>query len=397
MIKTVIFVVQYPFSQRDYERFGVEILQNNGFDVQVWDLSKIMHPEIAKIPVAQNNSIIHLSKIFPNWNDVKENISKRSKDSFLICLIGYEYGSYPLYRAMSKKRIPYAVLMSNALPQIDQNKRDNIFKRLKNASLLDIINYVYQKLPHNLIGVSSASVVLAGGKASLNSSYPVNKNTEILWLHTLDYDIFLNNSEKSTHEEQKIAVFLDEFLPFHPDFIRMGIEPPERAEEYYPKLNRFFDAMEQNDNVKVVIAAHPRSDYEIRPDYFNGRTVIKNRTSSLIKKCESVIIHSSTSINFPIIYNKPLIFITSNSLRKGYTGPYIDKIAQIFGKEPFNLDQLQNIDWKSEYTINKDAYAKYKEMYIKTPMSEDVLFWQQVANYLERINHNEVFEKSSNE
>ncbi|NPE27397.1 hypothetical protein HNV12_05335 [Methanococcoides sp. SA1] len=382
MIKTVIFVVQYPFSQRDYERFGIEILQKNGFGIQVWDLSNIMHPEIAKISVTKNNSISHLSKIFSNWNDVKENISKKLKNSFLICLIGYGYGSYPLYRAMSKKRIPYAVLMANALPQIDQNKRDNVFKRLKNASLLDIINYVYQKLPHNLIGMSSASVVLTGGKASLNSDYPIDKDTDILWLHSLDYDIYLNDSEKSTDEKQKITVFLDEFLPFHPDFIRMGIEPPVKAEEYYPKLNRFFDAVEEHYNVKVVIAAHPRSDYENRPDYFNGRTVIKNRTSSLIKKCESVIIHSSTSINFPIIYNKPLIFITSTSLRKGYTGPYIDKIAQIFGKEPFNLDQLQNIDWKSEYTINKDAYAKYKEMYIKTPMSEDALFWQQVANYL---------------
>ena len=30
---------------RDYDRFGVEILKNNGFDVSMWDLSSFVYPE----------------------------------------------------------------------------------------------------------------------------------------------------------------------------------------------------------------------------------------------------------------------------------------------------------------------------------------------------------------
>jgi len=39
MIKRIIFLVEMKFNFRDYQRFGIEILQQNGFSVEVWDMT----------------------------------------------------------------------------------------------------------------------------------------------------------------------------------------------------------------------------------------------------------------------------------------------------------------------------------------------------------------------
>ena len=38
-----IHLVSSPFSQRDYDRYGVAILQADGFDVEVWNVGKVVN------------------------------------------------------------------------------------------------------------------------------------------------------------------------------------------------------------------------------------------------------------------------------------------------------------------------------------------------------------------
>jgi len=42
MIKKVIFLVEAPFNQRDFKRFGIETLMQAGFDVWVWDFTPFL-------------------------------------------------------------------------------------------------------------------------------------------------------------------------------------------------------------------------------------------------------------------------------------------------------------------------------------------------------------------
>ena len=55
---------------------------------------------------------------------------------------------------------------------------------------------------------------------------------------------------------------LDNYLPFHPDFGTGSLIEPE---EYYVPLCHFFDHLERKYDVRIVIAAHPRSSYETHP------------------------------------------------------------------------------------------------------------------------------------
>ena len=124
-------------------------------------------------------------------------------------------------------------------------------------------------------------------KGHIPESFEGSDNpTEIVWLHTFDYDICLKNKE--AHHESKLgfdtAVFIDAPSPrFSHDALIPGISSPLTEEKYYPSLCKFFDRLEKELNVKVEIAAHPASDHEMYPKYFGERKTVQGQTFEMIK------------------------------------------------------------------------------------------------------------------
>lgn len=139
---------------------------------------------------------------------------------------------------------------------------------------------------------------------------------------------------QNSHRIIETAIFLDEFIPFHSDYLYQKQMAPVTAERYYPLLNNFFDRVEKALDVEVIIAAHPKSWYDKLPDYFNGRRVVKGDTCQLVRGCKAVIAHSSTSVNFAVLYYKPVILITCADLDKDWFGDNIRAMAKELGKKP---------------------------------------------------------------
>ena len=83
-IKRVIFFVQTTFNLRDYKRFGIRLMRENGFDVEVWDLNLILNPELFKsyIPTdAFDNDVVVL---FNHRQKVYDKLSNLSHRDFVI-------------------------------------------------------------------------------------------------------------------------------------------------------------------------------------------------------------------------------------------------------------------------------------------------------------------------
>lgn len=388
-IKRVIFFVESPFNQRDYDRFGIDILQKNGLEVEVWDFTPFLHPQViekVKVPDPINWKNCHS---FLTWNDAFSAILKLPHSCLIVCLIRYQLKSFSVYRAISRSKLPYCVFIANALPSIDRKKSAiDLFNNLKKITPYKIMNAVFVRIPHKYMEIQPASIILAGGAKLININYPVTKKTETLWMHTLDYDIYLKLHHDNVQRDINVGVFLDEYLPFHPDYINMGVSAPATPKEYYPLLCKLFDFIESESGVHIVIAAHPRSDYERHPDYFGERPVIRGKTVELVRKSRFVIAHSSTSINFAVLFHKPIIFITSNKLQQSFMGPQIEQMASQLGKETINIDNLPaKVNWEKELSINEDAYMNYKHYYIKKTGSDELPFWQILANLIKKFNY----------
>lgn len=382
-IKKIIIFVETPLNQRDYKRFGIDILQKNGLDVQIWDLTPILSPEdnvVLNDPIKYDKCIS-----FTSLDDFRLAASNLNSNHFIICLVAYRFKTFSIYNILSKQKLSYCVTINNPIPSSKQNK-PNILYRIKNSTNYQKINYVFMRIPSKWLGVRPARLILAGGAISLAYNiYPIDKKTEILWLHALDYDLYLHELSNPAKVDNELGVFLDEYLPFHPDFIRSGSAAPATPDKYYPSICKFFDLIENKLGVNVLIAAHPRSRYDDHPDYFGGRLVIRGKTVELVKRSKFVIAHDSTSINFAVLFRKPIIFITSNQLKQGLMRLNVEAFASQFGKKPINLDESISINWEKELSVNEIIYLNYENNFIKKTNTQKLQFWQIFANYIRSI------------
>lgn len=397
-IHTIIFFFEIPFNQRNFERFGIQQFIDNNFIVEIWDLSQFLHPrntaETQPHPLPEIKGLIY-KKILAK-NEVREGLQNIRSNTLVHCFIGFSFRTLFIYRFLSKNKIPYAITVTNTIPVASPaesisgtktwikvfsdlfHRKSNVFENLLNRFILT---------HYRFLQVRPASLCYAGGQKSVEKiNYPFDTTTEILWIHTLDYDTFLRLRNSKADSDPNQGVFLDEYVPFHPDFDIIGEEPLVSPEEYYQKICSFFSYLEKHHKTRIVIAAHPRSDYEHLPDFFNGRLVIKGRTAELVQQSGFVITHASTSINYAILFQKPILFLTMNQLKQETSscriGYILETICSILGKKPIGLDLPYLVDWDDEMMVPLDAYLRYKNQYIKSDRSPERESWRIIIDHL---------------
>lgn len=379
MIKKIYYFVSSPLDSRDTDRFGLEVLQQNGFDVEVWDFTAIINPErLAYIPPDQTN--FSKCRLFFRKDEVLSEIKKLPTGSFVACILDYQFRSYAIFRALSKYRIPYGLYIYS-YPSFKVKKK-SIIRRLLNITPSMLAKYLFNTAPLKYLGIRPASTVLALGGEFIVPKSSVSKETKILCSHNFDYEIYLKVIKQSIKQDNKMGVFLDQYFPFHPDAVT---SPLVAAKDYYPRVCSFFDHLERHYGVHIVIAAHPRSHYETRESLYGNRTIMRGRTGELVKESGFVIMHDSISINYAVLFRKPMIFITTDLLQKARKGT-IELWARLFDKEPLNIDQSYEIDLDRELTVNERLYDEYKNKYIKTTGTDDTPAWQVFADFLKKQN-----------
>lgn len=392
MIKRIIYFVLGPFSERDYTRFGIDVFEGNGFHVEVWDFTPFLYPKVhenLKISDPINYSKL---RVFEKSGEALHAISGlNGLDSFVICFVPYGINTYSIYRTLSMNKIKYSVFMANAMPltACSSYRMRDIVKKISLKEVIDklcsltfkkILEILFFKIDLNVLRIEPATLRFVGGdKSDVTTKYPVNDKTETLWLHTLDYDIYLKEKQKPRVAEERLGVFLDEDMAFHPAYLYLGVKPFVMPNDYFRLLCTFFKHLEDQYKMRIIIAAHPRSNYGNNPDYFKGRSVIKGKTAEFIQSSSFVIAHASTSINYAVLFKKPIIFVTTNELDKSPEGVWIHNIASFFNKSVYNLNKIDGIDLAGELTVNHTLYDNYKNDYIKKTGSEELAFWQIVA------------------
>jgi hypothetical protein len=380
MIKKIYFFISSPLDNRDTDRFGLEVLQRNGFDVEVWDFTEIINPERFKSYTPPDEGNFNKCRLFSRKEEALFEIKKLPTGTFVVCLLSYEYRSHVIFRALSKYRIPYGLYIYN-YPSFNIKKK-SIIRRLLNITPSKLATHLFNNAPLKYLGIRPASIVLALGGEFFVQKFSICKETKILWSHNFDYEIYLRVMNQSFKQDNKMGVFLDQYLPFHPDAIA---SPIFAAEEYYPRLCRFFDHLEKNYDVHIVIAAHPRSQYETQESLYGNRTIMRGRTAELVKESGFVILHDSASINYAVLFKKPMIFITTDRMEQASAGVHFtDFMALMFDKKPLNIDQSYEIDLNRELIVNERFYEEYKNKYIKKSGTDDTPAWQVFADCLKK-------------
>jgi hypothetical protein len=399
MIKNIIFLIESPFNKRDYKRFGSETLIKSGFDVEFWDLTPFLSPIVLEKYIPPDSFSFNGCRLFYSKNSVIESIEKLNyQKTLIVTFVSYQIGTWEIYNAISSRNLVYGSIASGALPSafgLEHTKRKLdylisgiVLKLFRDPSSL--ARGIFSRLPSKLLGIKPMNFLILAGEKS-GGRKPIGKNTNVIHACTFDYDLYLQNEQGDSNIDSQYKnniVFLDEYLPFHSDYLHMGVTAPCGSERYYPKLVEFFEKVENLFDSRVVIAAHPRSHYESHPDYFDGRRVVRGATQNLVKNSKCVITHGSTSVSFAVIYRKPILFTTLNCIENYHEYPLkqqYNAIAHSLGKGQINLDNPGNIDWQAELEVNQQAYKLYLDSYIKCPSAPEKTCWEIFADYAKSL------------
>tara|TARA_Y100000590_G_scaffold346139_1_gene396276 strand:- start:37442 stop:38644 length:1203 start_codon:yes stop_codon:yes gene_type:complete len=399
MINRIIFLPQNKLSERDFFRFGIDILLSKGYKVEVWDLTPVLRPYYFKNYNLPNPSTYENIKIFNNKKEIEEGISELTSKDIIVCMLHNNESTSFIFKELDKTKIKYGFISLTSNPE-NYSRKLRYFLFLDNVKqnpfllfkkIFFIIKNIFLKGENYK---ASPSFILSGGKKGVEKfpQYLRNNKLEIINTHHLDYDEYLNNlsNEKPTIVDKKsYAVYIDMYLPFSMDTSHGNKknQPSANADEFYPLINKFFEKFENRFGYEVVVAASPRSDYSgERKNLYGDRLVIRNKTHNLIKNSKCVLIHHSTAAGIAVLYNKPMVFLTPNIVDKKLKRR-IEFMANNFMQKPLKIsfDYIPSININP---INEYAYETYKNNYIKMEHTAEKPIWEIFSKYLNSTNWN---------
>ena len=387
-MKRILILTDIGFSKRDYLRFGIEILKEK-YQVEILDFTEWLSPNYFK---SYKETFFYCEGYKKILN--QEDFEKSIKEKDIVNIVDYLSSdkSYLIINYIKKNEISITKVM---IGTVLENKRNFIEFLCKFYFLIldpkTLLKKILIRLKENFIKYKSNSpynYLIISGFAGLNTPI-ANKAKKIIKAHSWDYDIFLQSKNKtSTFQKKTYAVFLDQYLPFHPGPIFRKEKSLVTPENYYSSLNIFFKNFEDKTGLEVIFAAHPRSRYDLSPKYLYGRKCHLFKTAELVENSKIVLLHTSTSISFAVLYNKPLIFLNSNEYKKSFDDFRINSYSRTMNSLLFNIDDKDNYSkippGNEIFSFDKNKYKEYKDKYIKYSGTPDDYLWNIFLDNIEK-------------
>lgn len=387
----IIYASTTPLTKNDKKIYFVDFFYTHAYDVEYWDFSSLCYPGVTFDNVANEPYVVKITSL----NQLKEllkDIDNR-KTIFFTKLshktiegrIMYILSQYDCRLGVFVRSRPMLTITS---PVTTHNILKSIYNKLRNPqqilrSIEARLSFLYKKL--HLI--KDFEIVIYAGEDAKNTINPEPQYK--IPINHWDYDDFLTTDsepdlEDLEYEKKQYYVFLDNYMPYNPDFIVRN-EPLIDAEKYYKALNNFFDQLEKLLSIEVIIAVHPKSKYETSP--FDNRVMIQKNTKKLIQYSQGVLTHYSTAANFAVLYNKPVIFIYTDEIASFYQNSYYQWIvyySKLLSSQCINIENITTINTP---IIDRKKYDEFILTYLTSTLSyskksEDWLniFFQKLIN-----------------
>lgn len=348
MRQNIILVDQEPFTRRRSELFYIDKFIASGFNVQVWSLSSYL-----KMPGSYPNTIeadyvynISSKEFFLSLLD-----KCKVEETIFILELGYSIRSFQIFKYLNKYNCLKVRISLYDNIIFGTRPGNKIIRIIKDGRIIDLLKIYTKSILLNgykrLFPFKEYDYLFSSSKLT-SRNFAINHPDYELWKYSLS----------APELSGDYLVFCDIFFPEHPDLL--AIHPSINAIKYRKTLSAFFSYVEKKTGKPVIIAAHPKAIYDSND--WGGRRVIKYQTNSLVKYSSGVLLHSSNSITFTILSDKPCILLTTddmlcfNVLKMVFEGYH-----QAFDLPIYNLDhtQFEEIDFKR-------VDAELRQRYINT-------------------------------
>ncbi len=353
----IIYISNVPLSEKIAKDFCFEEVDSQVAKVEYWDMQSAMG--------LQNYSVIRPEKfgvIIKSRQEFSERLtSLRNENCLFVMLVDYYWSTRFIYRQVKTLAKPTVYFAFGRLPSPPPKKRSavEIFRKILHSP-----RWIIGRLMLHLVDSFSPlnfifSLVFTAGRAAEGSTVCLKEVS----VKTPDLENVLEASE-SPASDQKLCIFLDEYLPYHPDFAILDI-PVIHAHPYLDTLNVFFDYLEKKHNFKVVVALHPKADYRGR--VFGHRKLVKFQTAELIKNADLVLGHTTTSLGYLSVYRKKAILIYTDEYQELYVDRYM-RLMKAFSNEMgipmLNISHQMDESIFNDLNVDLEAREKYFRNYM---------------------------------
>lgn len=391
VVNNIIYLVCQPFTDRDYSRFGVDVFINRDIEVNVIDCFDVFYPEKNRCELEQNTTtqidVSHVNSLA----ELYEVLDQYLENTTAILILPVNLLFEDILEFLNFRNIKVITFLANILPAPYTRDGGVVFsimykKFLDNAHKIQKnINYIIQLASFKKPISPRIDYFFYGGKkAKEYCPSLLKKSKRKISLHAFDYDLFLYEESCKYEQTESYILFLDQYLPFHPDHYLEAkgdrVKNDTIINSYYEILNRYFDELEQEFGIKVVIAAHPRAKYESNDRLFNSREVLYDSIANLVKYSDFCVTHWSTAVNLVVLYEKPLI-LTYMEIFNKIVSPYNLLLAKGMARELMQDFVLIDQESKSRTRpkMDRNVYRKYLQNYIKSSNCDGSYFWEVVA------------------
>jgi hypothetical protein len=380
MSKQIIYLINSPLSDRDFDRYGIQKWINCGWSVKAFDITKILRPEFSISVSSPKTSVDFELTQFDSINEILLALKSLENKAVFVDII--DFGSIESkIRAAAFREGVLIRLRYGTIPvlksEINAKKILKLFKQ-PYITILKIIEKIRVRryVPNYWVVGGSESMAGINGEKSL-----------IILAHNRDYDSFIQEGVDNLNQVGNYILFLDQYGPYHSDFIHCNITPFVTADNYYHVIDSGLSRMAGSWGLDVKVAAHPRSAYETKQIKYE-HPIFRGNTFKLIRGARVVVAHDSTSLQWAIIMKKPLIFVTTDEIQNTATSSwYADSIhsfATSLGKNVVNLNQISKIhDWSPYLDIDEEKYEKYIYSYITQVEKPKKMYWDVVIERIE--------------
>ena len=378
-IRKVIFISHAHLTSKRRCDYYIDYLLAKGITVEYWDLVSLLFGEVDEFG-AQNEEFLHVPRTYEEIETLLSLMENRNAIYIIHINYGHEY--LRLYRLLTKYNCQMWFMAWGAFPSSCISRWQKVLRRLSRPlkTIENVLNKINCIIHKKLKLVKPFDVVFGAGYSILKT-FP--DATKVVPVNLADYDHYVRvKSQACKFVGGRYAVFLDINIPNQSDIKIEGL-PMLDPGEYYASLNHFFGLLEAKYKVKVVIAAHPKANYE--NELFEGREIYRGCTPELLKDADFAISHHSTSVSYAVLNIKPIIFIYTEMMKQLYKNTRVNQIydfANFLGAAVCNIDEITCGDQVTIGDVRLECYEDYKYSFLTTHESEQTttqeIFWREI-------------------
>ncbi|MBO6214520.1 MAG: hypothetical protein J6N76_03160 [Lachnospiraceae bacterium] len=377
--RKISFITTTPFLAGDVERFSLDELIDMGYDLSFVDATPALEPKMDAGVTAPRISERGL-KYYPmrTPGELRDYIGSHREHYFFLMFDRY-YEVRKVYDYLTEFDCDYGnancALTDNMISAFAYRKgiASFNFERLAPRYWKRII---YNRLIRKRKAYKPANFVLIGGT---NGEDAIWENcatkegvTKGIRIRSYDYERFLR-AETFDNGGRPYALFLDQYIPFHPDK-ELHYDIPE-PDIYFKELHDILDEIRDRYGLEILVAPHPRGDYRDKEHYWKGCRLIYGKSAELAKGASLVLGHYSNALSFAVMADVPSLLlhipcVAAVDYMNGFDIGYRELLGAPFITCGADLHKT------NDYTQNREKYEKFRSLYTESAPYNGKSFWQ---------------------